>query len=144
MLVVKKNSKIQAFNEMADKTLGMQTASTAQQWYEGKQEVFHAKNVVLYDQIPNAFLDLKANRIQGILLDEVYANYYLAHLAHPNEYTVLSNKKVSQDLFAVGMRKGDVTLRKKINSVLKLMQRNGELRRLNKKWFGVNSNYIAE
>lgn len=42
------------------------------------------------------------------------------------------------------MRKGDVTLRKKINSALKLMQRNGELRRLNKKWFGVNSNYIAE
>lgn len=144
VLVVKKNSKIQAFNEMADKTLGMQTASTDQQWYEGKQEVFHAKNVVLYDQIPNAFLDLNANRIQGILLDEVYANYYLAHLAHANEYTVLSNKKVSQDLFAVGMRKGDVTLRKKINSALKLMQRNGELRRLNKKWFGVNSNYIAE
>ncbi|RVU70681.1 MULTISPECIES: amino acid ABC transporter substrate-binding protein [Lactobacillus] len=144
VLVVKKQSQIHSFKQMKNRILGMQTGSTAEQWYEGKQKVLHAKQTILYDQIPNAFLDLNANRIQGILLDEVYANYYIKHMAHQEDYVVLTNPKVPADLFAVGMRKGDHELKEKIDQALRHLQADGQLRRLNEKWFGRNSNYLGK
>ena len=66
----------------------------------------------MYDTIPSAFLDLNAGRIQGILLDETYADYYIKHEADSSSYQVIINKGVPEDLFAVGMRKGDKTFYK--------------------------------
>lgn len=143
ILVVLKNSGIKDFSQLKNRALGIQTGSTAQRWYESGQKVLHAKQEILYDQLPNSFLDLKAGRIQGILLDEIYADYYLAHLPK-NDYQVIVDKKTPADYFAVGIRKNDPTLRKKINQGLKKLQANGELRRLNQKWFGTDSNYLGE
>ena len=112
VLVVKKNSGIDNFAQMKKYELGMQTGSTAEQWYETKQNVLHAKKTILYDTISNSFLDLNSGRIQGILLDEVYADYYIAHMAKSSEYKVIQNDRVPMDLFAVGMRKDDKTLQK--------------------------------
>lgn len=144
VLVVKKNSGIDSFSQMKNYELGMQTGSTAQQWYETKQKVLRAKKTVLYDTISNSFLDLNAGRIQGILLDEVYAEYYIAKMAKSNDYRIIENKQVPMDLFAVGLRKGDKTLRRKINEGLVKLQQNGELRKLNEKWFGKDSNYLGK
>lgn len=141
VLVVKKQSNIHAFSQMKNKNLGMQTGSTAEQWYESSQKLLRAKSTILYDQIPNSFLDLNAGRIQGILLDEVYANYYIAHMTKSNDYRVIKNSAVPADLFAVGMRKGDKTLRKKINHGLAILQKNGKLAQLNQKWFGKRGSY---
>ena len=93
---------------------------------------------MLYDTISNSFLDLNAGRIQGILLDEVYANYYIAHMTKSKDYKVIQNDNVPKDLFAVGMRKGD-----KVNAGLVRLQKNGTLAKLNKKWFGKESNYLG-
>lgn len=143
VLVVKKNSGINSFSQMKKYELGMQTGSTAEQWYEGKQKVLRAKKVILYDTISNSFLDLNSGRIQGILLDEVYADYYISHMAKSNSYRVIQNDQVPMDLFAVGMRKGDKTLRRKINAGLVHLQKNGKLKQINEKWFGKNSNYLG-
>lgn len=144
ILVVKKNSGIHDFAQMKTKEIGMQTGSTAEQWYEGNQKVLKAKKVVLYDQIPNSFLDLNAGRIQGILLDEVYANYYISHMSNSKDYRVIENDRVPADYFAVGMRKGDKTMRKKIDHALEVLQKNGKLEKLNEKWFGRKSNYLGK
>lgn len=144
VLVVKKHSGIHSFKQMRKYELGMQTGSTAEQWYEGKQNILRAKKTVLYDTISNSFLDLNAGRIQGILLDEVYADYYIAHMAKSRDYRVIQNDRVPMDLFAVGMRKGDKTLRQKVNAGLVRLQENGKLRQINEKWFGRDSNYLGK
>lgn len=136
VLVVKKSSGITSFAGMKGKDLGLQTGSTAQTWYDGSQKLLKAKSTVLYDTIPNEFLDLNAGRIQGILLDEVYANYYIPKQKDSSSYRIIQNDKVPADYFAVGMRKGDKTLRKKINEAFAKLKKNGELARINKKWFG--------
>lgn len=144
VLVVKKDSKIKDFTQMKNKNLGMQTGSAAQQWYDGKQKTIRAHSTVLYSQIPNAFLDLKSGRIQGILLDEIYANYYITHMAHRGNYRVITNSSVPADYFAVGIRKGDKTIQQKINAGLRKLQKNGKLAALNKKWFGKKNNYLEQ
>lgn len=142
VLVVKKGSNINSFTQMKNHALGMQTGSTAEQWYESKQNILHSKDKVLYDTIANSFLDLNAGRIQGILLDDVYANYYISHMANKKEYKIIKDPRVPTDLFAVGIRKGDKTLKRKINKGLDRLQANGKLASLNKKWFGKNNSYL--
>lgn len=119
VIVVKKDSGISSFKQMKNYELGMQTGSTAEQWYETKQDVLHAKKTV-------------------------YADYYIAHMAKSSEYKVIQNDRVPMDLFAVGMRKGDKTLRKKVNEGLVKLQKNGQLRKLNEKWFGRNSSWLGK
>lgn len=41
------------------------------------------------------------------------------------------------------MRKGDTSLVKKVNYALGVLQKDGTLRRINKKWLGINSNYLG-
>lgn len=42
------------------------------------------------------------------------------------------------------MRKGDTSLVKKVNYALGVLQKDGTLRRINKKWLGINSNYLGQ
>lgn len=147
ILVTKKKSNITSLNDMKGKTLGVQTGSTGQTALDEKPKILKDKiknqSPILYDTFPNAFIDLNANRIQGILMDEVYANYYVKHQPNSSSYRLLISKQMPMEYFAVGMRKGDKTLRNKINKGLGRLQKNGQLRKINEKWFGTNSNYLG-
>lgn len=147
VLVTKRKDGIKNFNDMAGKTLGTQSGSTGQQALEDKPKLLldkiAKKKPVLYDTYPDAFIDLNAGRIQGILMDRVYAEYYIQHMANPREYSIYTSPQMPADLFAVGMRKGDKTLKNKINQGLGRLQKNGQLAKINKKWFGVNSSYLG-
>ncbi|WP_413769920.1 hypothetical protein, partial [Vibrio vulnificus] len=77
-----------------------------------------------------AFIDLNANRIQGILLDEVYANYYIQHQANAKSYSTYISNKLGSNYFAVAMLKGDKTLKKKVNKGLKRLQEAGQLKKI--------------
>ena len=79
---------------------------------------------------------MNAGRIQGILLDEVYANYYISKQSDKNSYRVIINDQVPADYFVVGMRKGDKTLRRKINEGFKILEEDGTMQKLRTKWFG--------
>lgn len=147
ILVTKKKDHVQGFNGMTGKTLGVQNGSTGMTMLDEYPKLLKDRikghKAILYDTFPNAFIDLNANRIQGILMDEVYANYYIQHQSNKNSYATYSNGKIPADKFAVGMRKGDRTLRTKVNQGLKTLQRNGQLRKINEKWFGKDSNYLG-
>jgi len=92
---------------------------------------------VTYDSFTNAFIDLNVGRIKGLLIDSTYANYYIKHQAHPEDYRVTVGS-FPKEKFAVGTRKGDVTMRRKINAGLKQLAANGQLKKINEKWFGSN------
>ncbi|KRM78588.1 glutamine ABC transporter substrate binding component [Limosilactobacillus coleohominis DSM 14060] len=147
ILVTKKSDHINNFQEMTGKTLGVQNGSTGMTMLDEYPRLLKDRikdhKPVLYDTFPNAFIDLNANRIQGILMDEVYADYYIQHQPDRNAYTTYSSSKMPADKFAVGMRKGDRTLRQKVNQGLGRLQKNGELRKINEKWFGKDSNYLG-
>ena len=93
------------------------------------------KTPILYDTFNDAFIDLDAGRIQGILMDEVYARYYIAHKPDPASYHIIGDS-FPPEQFAVGMRKSDHVLREKINAGLKALKADGTIAKLQKKWFG--------
>ncbi|MEO5291351.1 amino acid ABC transporter substrate-binding protein [Limosilactobacillus sp. WILCCON 0053] len=146
-LVVKKDSGINKLADMQGKILGVQQSSTAQtdlnKYPQVLKNYIKDRKPILYQDNESAFLDLQAGRIQGVLAGTEYAGYYATHIAHSSNYKLITTDQFPQDRVAVGMRKGDVTLRKKINYALGVLQKNGTLRRINKKWLGIDSNYLG-
>lgn len=56
---------------------------------------------------------------------------------------MISATKYPADRVAIGMRKGDRTLINKINYALGVLQKDGTLRQINKKWLGIDSDYLG-
>lgn len=141
VLVTLKKNKINSFADMQGKVLGDQTGSSGANDIDTYPKLLknRIKNheAVTYDSFTNAFIDLNVGRIQGLLIDSTYANYYIKHQAHPENYRVTTGA-LPKEKFAVGMRKGDVTMRHKINAGLKQLAANGTLKKINEKWFGSN------
>lgn len=139
VLVTLKKSKIKSFADMQGKVLGAQTGSSGAQDIDAHPKLLkdRIKNheAVTYDSFTNAFIDLNVGRIKGLLIDSTYANYYIKHQAHPEDYRVTVGN-FPKEKFAVGLRKGDVTMRRKINAGLKRLAENGTLEKINEKWFG--------
>ena len=75
------------------------------------------------------------NRINGLLIDKVYADYYLKQANKLDAYNIFSVGFKNEN-FAVGARKGDKELVEKINEAFKKLQENGKYGEISKKWFG--------
>ncbi|MBL3531003.1 amino acid ABC transporter substrate-binding protein [Companilactobacillus zhachilii] len=147
VLVTKTAEKITSFKGMAGKTLGVQTSSSGASLLDEHptmlKNYIKGKTPVLYDSFNNALMDLDANRIQGLLIDSVYAGYYISKEKDPASYHVTAGGFDGED-FAVGMRKGDKTLKKKIDQGLQKLANKGELQKINKKWFGNSDNSLIK
>ena len=138
-LVVLKDSKIKSYKDMEGKVLGAQNASTGQGMIKQNPEVFtdiiKDNEPVLFDTFNEAFIDLKAKRLDGLVVDGVYANYYIAQQKNPDEYVVLDTPFDRGD-FAVGIRKSDKELKTKIDDALKKLKDDGKMKEISEKWFG--------
>lgn len=147
VLVTKTAENITSFQGMQGKTLGAQTSSSGASLLDEKpkmlKDYIKGKTPVLYDSFNNALMDLDDNRIQGLLIDSVYAGYYISKEKDPASYRVTRGGFDGED-FAVGMRKGDKTLKRKIDQGLQNLANTGELQKINKKWFGNSDNSLIQ
>ncbi|HIY91914.1 transporter substrate-binding domain-containing protein [Companilactobacillus sp. HBUAS56275] len=147
VLVTKTNENITSFKDMQNKILGVQTSSSGASLLDEHptklKNYIKNRTPVLYDSFNNALMDLDDQRIQGLLIDSVYAGYYISKEKDPASYRITRGGFTGED-FAVGMRKGDKTLKKKIDNGLQHLANTGELQKINKKWFGNSDNSLIE
>ncbi|WEV43651.1 amino acid ABC transporter substrate-binding protein [Lactobacillus sp. ESL0684] len=143
VLVSLRKNKIKTYTDMTNKTLGAQTGSSGYNDIMAQPKVLKNRikdhDPVLYDSFTNAFIDLNAGRIQGLLIDSSYSDYYIARQKDPNNFISVKGA-FPKDAFGVGMRKSDHTLQRKINAGLDKLAKNGTLAKINRKWFGNNAN----
>ncbi|GGE32969.1 amino acid ABC transporter substrate-binding protein [Streptococcus himalayensis] len=139
VLVTKKSSKISEVADMKDKILGAQAGSSGYQVFEEKPDVL--KNLVKdqaatqYESFNEALIDLQNSRIDGLLIDRVYANYYLKEQGILADYTIIPVAYDGEN-FAVGARQSDKTLVENINKAFKDLYKEGTFQEISKKWFG--------
>ena len=88
-----------------------------------------------YESFNEALIDLENDRIDALLIDRVYANYYLKQQNKLNDFDIL-NAGFDSEAFAVGARKADVTLVNKINEAFVEMYKEGAFQKISEKWFG--------
>ena len=85
-----------------------------------------------YDEV---ILDMKAGRLDCMIIDEVFGSYKNAKMGNP--YTV-SPVDFGDDLYAVGLRKGDKELTDAINTAMNTLIENGKAKAISEKWFGAD------
>lgn len=78
------------------------------------KDIVANQKAVQYSTFTQALIDLDSGRIDGLLIDRVYANYYLEKSGVLDQYNVMPAGYEGES-FAVGARKADKTLIKKIN-----------------------------
>lgn len=138
VLVTLSKYNMKSFADMKGRTLGLQNASTADtqfSQYGNLLKKYVKGKPSKYDTFDKAFMDLKAGRIQGTLVDSMYAGYYIDHLPDSQNYQIITGGYPTDET-GVGFRKSDVQLRERVNGVLKQFQQNGKMRSLQLKWFG--------
>ena len=86
-----------------------------------------------YPSYDDVIMDMQAGRIQVMVVDLVLGEYKNSKLDAP--FTV-SSVTFGDDLYAIGMRKGDDALTAKINETLKTLIENGTAAKISEEWFG--------
>ncbi|UDM31724.1 amino acid ABC transporter substrate-binding protein [Lentilactobacillus laojiaonis] len=140
VLVSKTDQKITNPQKMNNRVLGVQTGSAGSMDLDKHPKVLKKyikdNNPIMYDTFTDAFIDLNANRIQGLLIDQVYANYYINKMqAKYIKYNVTPVNYPSE-FYGVGMKKNDTKLKNKIDFGINKLAKNGELAKINRKWLG--------
>ena len=139
VLVAKKSQQIHSVEDMKDKTLGAQAGSSGYLDFEAQSELL--KNRVKdqkanqYQSFNEALIDLKNDRIDALLIDRVYANYYLQSEGILNDYNVFSAGFESES-FAVGVRPADKRLLQALNQAFIELYQEGKFQEISHKWFG--------
>lgn len=139
ILVVKKTSGIRSVEDMTGKVLGAQNGSSGMLDFEEHPEVL--KNRVKggdadqYQSVNEAIIDLKNDRIDALLIDRVYADYYLTTEGIADEYDTIPSGFASES-FAVGVRPADKKLREALNQAFKELYQEGIFQQISQKWFG--------
>ena len=139
VIVVKKSKNIKSISQLKDKVLGAQNGSSGYDTFNEKPEVL--KNIVKnndatqYESFNEALIDLENDRIDALLIDRVYANYYLKQQNKLDDYSIL-HAGYDSEAFAVGARKADITLVNKINEAFYELYKTGKFQKISNKWFG--------
>lgn len=139
VLVTKKSANITDFSGMTGKVLGAQSGSSGYEAFSDSPKVLKDlvkdNDATQYETFTQALIDLKNDRIDGLLIDRVYANYYLEQEGDIVNYNIITGDFEGED-FAVGARKADKTLVANINKAFEKLYQDGQFQEISDKWFG--------
>ena len=147
VIVTKKSKNIVNKEQLKDKVLGAQNGSSGYDSFNSNPEILKSivknNDATQYESFNEALIDLENDRIDALLIDRVYANYYLKQQNKLQDYNII-NAGFEGDSFAVGARKADTTLVKKVNEAFKELYKEGKFQEISNKWFGedVTTDYI--
>ena len=121
-------------SELANLKIGTQVDSSALAMIKAdKNYKSFADNVSEYDTYDDAIMDLKAGRVDVIVVDQVlgeYANKNLDGIMKKCEFSF------GNDYYVIGFEKSNTKMRDKVNKALKELIDDGTASEISKKWFG--------
>ena len=141
VVVVRADSGFETLSDMAGKTIGLQSGSSAQEAVEGNPEFAASlKGQVSYKENLTALNDLELGGVDGVVMDSVVAAYDISVSGKP---LVLIDEPLSNEAYGIGFRKTDVKLRDEVQKILEEMAADGTVETISKKWFGSNISVIG-
>ena len=138
LLVTMADSDINSIADMVGKvvaTQGESSAVDAAYAQPGLVESFKNGELVEFPTYNEVFNDLEAGRSDVIIADEVLARYYMKNKG-TDKYKILEDN-LGLEEFAVGLRKDDTELLKKLNDTIDEIKNDGTYQEIYSKWFAV-------
>lgn len=134
LVIVKPKGRndINSKEDLAGKILGVQVGSNDEA-LQSDPISKEAKEIRKYDVNVNAFLDLKAKRIDAVIIDEVAAQYYISE--EKVDFVVVENSPLTEEFYGVGFRKNATELLAEVDRILDEMKADGKASEISQKWF---------
>lgn len=123
-------------SELAGKVVGVQLGSSGALAVEKNPIASEIKEIKKYATNVEALLDLEAGRTDAVVMDSVSGKYYNSK---KNTLTY-SEESLSDEYYAVALRKGDQTLLDEINRQINAMKADGTFDKISEKWLGTKNN----
>ncbi len=131
--IAKKNSGLDvSVTGLKGKKLGAQRATISAQHLEDNYR--KSANVKVYDTQEAAFLDLKAGRLDAVLVD-AYPGYDWLTKSENSGFDYVGGTIDINDKIGIAIRKGDKALADKFNKALKEILASGAYKRINSNYF---------
>ena len=137
IIVTLADSNINSKADLKGKKVGAQNQSTAVDAVEAEKDVmdtFDGGKLVTFEDNNQALMDLEAERLDAIVVDEILARYYIKQRGE-DKYKILS-ENFGDEQYGVGIRKGDTKFVEAFNKALDEVIVDGTAAEISKKWFG--------
>ena len=135
VFVVKSDSSIDSIEDLAGKTVEVQTDSSAEAALKENNEFANTfgklQTVADYN---TGFMDLEMGGVDAIAMDSVVANYQITKRGG-NGFTVLDTPLSSEE-YGIGFKLGNETLKNEVQKALEDMKADGTMKTISEKWFG--------
>lgn len=134
VFVVAKDSGIKTFDDLAGKTVAVQTASSALEALDSDDCKELKASFKSLEQIPEyntAFMNLEAKSVDAIAMDIGVAKYQIE--SRGDKFEMLSEPIITEK-YGIAFLKGNETLRDEVQNTLYDMLKDGKLDEIAKKW----------
>lgn len=134
VFVVKADSGIATFADLAGKSVAVQTDSSAEAALkedDNKELKDSFKELVVVSDYNTAFMNLDSNAVEAIAMDIGVAKYQME--SRDGEYKILDDV-LSAEQYAVGFAKNNTELRDKVQKTLDEMRKDGKFAEIAEKW----------
>ncbi|MDU4959375.1 MAG: amino acid ABC transporter substrate-binding protein [Sporomusaceae bacterium] len=136
VVIVTAGSAVKSKADLAGKAVGVQDGSSSVDAVNKEAAILNSfKELKKYPDNVAALLDLKAGRLEAVVIDEIVGRYYIAK--KPGEYAVLADHFGAEE-YGVGLRKDDQQLLTKLQKALDEMNQDGTAAKISQQWFGEN------
>ena len=129
-LLVPKGSDITSLDNVQGKSVAVQAETTCDIYLKDHDK---GCEVMQYDKVINCFDELKANRVDAVLVDSVVASYYLGD--DEDKYDVVWEGEDAEPL-GITLKKGNTQLCEKIEEALDALAADGTTTEIAMKYFG--------
>ena len=134
VFVVKEDSGIATFDDLAGKSVAVQTDSSAEAALkedDNKELKDSFKELVVVSDYNTAFMNLDSNAVEAIAMDIGVAKYQME--SRDGKYKILDDV-LSAEQYAVGFAKNNTELRDKVQKTLDEMREDGKFAEIAEKW----------
>ncbi|MEI3611482.1 amino acid ABC transporter substrate-binding protein [Pseudogracilibacillus sp. SO30301A] len=127
------DSDIASLADLEEKEVGLQALSSAADALNSNPIAEKVKNVTEFADNVLALSDLKAGRVDAVIIDEVVIDYYMAQ--EDGVFKVVE-ESLAPEQYGVGVKKGNEELLNKLQAALDEMNEDGRAAEISTQWFG--------
>jgi polar amino acid transport system substrate-binding protein len=136
MIVVKPDdNSINKAEDLTHKVVGVQLGTTAQESAKTLQAKKIDFTLQTYNEVIEPFADMKAGRVNAIIVDKVVGEYYIG-LDKANFKAAALN--LTNEPIGICFKKGNTKLRDEVQTQIDAMVKDGYMTKLSIKWFGTD------
>ena len=135
VFVVRSDSDINSFDDLAGKTVEVQIDSSAEAVLKENTKLSDAfGKLQTVADFNTGFMDLEMGGVDALAMNSVVANYQITK-RDAEDFKVLDTPLSSEE-YAVGFKLGNEALRDEVQKALDEMKDDGTLKTISEKWFG--------